>query len=125
MGTPELSQDIMDLRDLVDYLDESDEDGGDVARAVEEGMIADLALPGRDGFIEHAEDEPTAIHVDYFEEYARELAEDIGAVQADADWPLRHIDWAAAAEELKADYSEFDVTDPETGGIETYLVRAY
>jgi hypothetical protein len=52
----------------------------------------------------------TLIHEDYFETYARELAEDIGAINKDAPWPARHIDWAAASEELKEDYTiiEYD-----------------
>jgi alanyl-tRNA synthetase len=40
-----------------------------------------------------------------FEEYARELAEDIGAVDKDATWPLYCIDWEYAANELRSDYS--------------------
>ena len=44
----------------------------------------------------------------YFTEYAQELAEDIGAVDAHAAWPARHIDWEAAADALKADYSSID-----------------
>lgn len=46
----------------------------------------------------------------YFEQYAMELAEDIGAIDHDAKWPLNYIDWEAAAEALKTDYTsvEFD-----------------
>jgi hypothetical protein len=49
----------------------------------------------------------------YFEEYARELADDIGAVQKGATWPNNFIDWPAAAEALKADYTSvsFDGED--------------
>lgn len=42
---------------------------------------------------------------DTFHIYARELAEDIGAVPDDGAWPLPHIDWEAAAKELSMDYS--------------------
>lgn len=48
------------------------------------------------------------IHEDYFQEYARSFAEDIGAVQKDATWPNQYIDWKAAAEALKADYTAID-----------------
>lgn len=53
-----------------------------------------------------------------FEDYARELAEDIGAIKRDMDWPCNHIDWAAAAQSLQQDYSSvtFQGTD--------YLYRA-
>lgn len=60
----------------------------------------------------------TLIREDHFEDYAQELAEDIGAIDRDAPWPIRHIDWVAAAAELKQDYSEI-----EFDGI-TYLVRS-
>ena len=42
--------------------------------------------------------------------YARQLAEDIGAVNPDALWPYNYIDWEAAADDLKQDYAsiEFD-----------------
>jgi antirestriction protein len=47
----------------------------------------------------------TLIRESYFEDYARELADDIGAISRDAKWPNNHIDWEAAADELKSDYS--------------------
>src|SRR4051812_49593204 len=48
----------------------------------------------------------TLINDDYFEEYAEEFANDIGAINREANWPLSHIDWKAAADELKGDYTE-------------------
>lgn len=49
---------------------------------------------------------PRELIADYdFEDYARELAEDIGAVKADAGWPNNCIDWKQAARELAMDYS--------------------
>lgn len=53
-----------------------------------------------------------------FQEYAEQLAEDIGAIDRNATWPLTHIDWDAAAEALKSDYTEV-----EFNGV-TYLMRA-
>ncbi len=52
----------------------------------------------------------TLIRDNYFAEYAEQLAEDIGAIDPNASWPLNHINWEFAAEELKSDYSsvEFD-----------------
>lgn len=41
----------------------------------------------------------------YFTEYAQDLADSLG-YKASNEWPGRHIDWEAAAEELKHDYSE-------------------
>lgn len=62
--------------------------------------------------------EETLIHEDDWLDYVRELAEDIGAIDRKATWPLNHIDWAAAAEELKADYMTVDFD-----GV-TYYMRA-
>jgi hypothetical protein len=52
----------------------------------------------------------TLIRDSYFETYAQELADDIGAVNADATWPNNCIDWERAARELQQDYIsvEFD-----------------
>lgn len=54
----------------------------------------------------------------YFVDHAKELAEDIGAISRDEQWPLNHIDWDAAADALKMDYSPVDFD-----GI-TYWVRS-
>jgi hypothetical protein len=58
------------------------------------------------------------VHENYFEDYARELADDLGAVDKNAGWPMSCIDWGQAAEELKQDYSSL-----EFRGV-TYLYRA-
>jgi hypothetical protein len=58
------------------------------------------------------------IREDEFEDYAREFAEDIGAIDRNAGWPACHIDWPAAAASLKQDYSEFEFDGT------TYLARA-
>lgn len=52
----------------------------------------------------------TLIADDYFATYAEEFASDIGAISREAQWPLQHIDWEAASEALKADYTaiQFD-----------------
>lgn len=60
----------------------------------------------------------TMIPEDSFEDYARELAEETGAISRDAGWPLHCIDWEQAAEELAMDYSS--VTYQGTD----YLVRS-
>lgn len=59
----------------------------------------------------------TLIRDSYFEDYARELAEDIGAIDPDAGWPNSYIDWGRAAEALQMDY-----TSVEFDGI-TYWIR--
>ena len=54
----------------------------------------------------------------YFEDYARQFAEDIGALPDDASWPVNRIDWEAAANDLKADYTSIDFEGS------TYYVRS-
>lgn len=50
----------------------------------------------------------TLIRDSYFEDYARELADDIGAIDKNASWPVNCIDWEQAANELKHDYTSVD-----------------
>lgn len=54
----------------------------------------------------------------YFETYARDLAEDIGAINKDAAWPACYIDWEDAAEALKQDYTSVEY------GSTTYWIRS-
>lgn len=55
----------------------------------------------------------TLIRYSYFEDYARQFAEDIGAVSGMESWPQNCIDWEKAARELKYDYTaiSFDGVD--------------
>lgn len=84
------------------------EDGLDEDELEELTNLKALADQGEGyGDWDHGE---TLIRDGYFAEYAEQLADDIGAVDRKANWPLNHIDWEAAADELKQDYMsvEFD-----------------
>lgn len=70
-----------------------------------------------DGYCEDWEHGATLIRDCYFEDYARELAEDCGMVPDGIAWPLTCIDWKQAARELRMDY-----TSVEFNGV-TYWVR--
>jgi hypothetical protein len=59
----------------------------------------------------------TLIRDSYFQEYAKNLAEDCGMVSSNQSWPNYCIDWEYAAKELQYDYSATDI-----GGI-TYWFR--
>ena len=48
------------------------------------------------------------IDEDYFEDYAKEFAHDIGAINDETTWPATHIDWSAAADELRYDYTDVE-----------------
>jgi len=50
----------------------------------------------------------TLIRDSYFEDYAQELAEDIGAIDNNATWPNNCIDWERATRELQMDYTQVD-----------------
>ena len=51
----------------------------------------------------------TLISESYFVKYAAQYADDIGAIDRNASWPLTHIDWEAAAEELKSDFTTVEI----------------
>lgn len=110
--------DIMDSRDIIEKITEleSDEDNLDEDDRDELKNLRALA--------EKASGSPdwqygeALIADSYFEEYARDLAEDIGAIQKDATWPNQYIDWDAASDALKQDY--MSVTYGET----EYWIRA-
>ena len=59
----------------------------------------------------------TLIHDDYFTRYAEELASDVCDMKSASEWPFCCIDWDAASEQLKQDYTEIDF------GGESYWVR--
>lgn len=123
-------QDVMDSRDLAKLLerledaesaategDESDrgepltEDEADLLKALRElrdeceGYGWEYGI----GFIRDS----------YFRDYAEELADDIGAIDKNASWPVCHIDWEAASDALKQDYMTTDI-----GGVEFYYREA-
>ena len=49
------------------------------------------------------------IRESYWVDYCRELADDLGAVDKSAGWPMSYIDWDAAADALAMDYSTCEV----------------
>ena len=96
--------DRFDSRDLIEELAEleameaADRDQEDIDRMA---AIRELADSG----IEDWEFGAQFIPESEFEDYAQELAEDIGAIPDDNQWPLYCIDWERAARELSTDYS--------------------
>lgn len=99
--------DIIDSRDIIariEYLADFDDEEGNAERVALEALVEQ----GED--LADWQYGETLIRDSYFAEHAEELADDIGAIDKNASWPLTHIDWEAAAEELKQDYTsiEFD-----------------
>lgn len=124
------SDDIIDSRNIIERIkelesdrDAADAEGAEALEAWDESGDGDelrslksLAedAEGYSPFWQYGE---TLIRDSYFEEYAQELAADIGAIDPKANWPLNCIDWGKAADELKQDY-----TSVEFDGVE-YWVR--
>lgn len=75
--------------------------------AAELATLEALAAQGAD-YAPDWEYGETLIRDSYFQQYAEELAEDIGAIKADATWPNNCIDWEQAARELRMDYTAVD-----------------
>lgn len=115
--------DVIDLRDLcerfeeLEEMKEEDEDRNEVStrNEDEEAEFVKLgaflkSLKGYGGDHQWRGDwyPVMLIRDDYFETYAQEFAEDIGAISRDAEWPYTHIDWEAAAEALQQNYSSKD-----------------
>lgn len=98
--TPSNTDNVIDSRDIVDEIDSGNlsEEDQEIFEALAE------EVKGSPDW-EYGE---TLIRDSYFEDYARELAEDIGAISGDEKWPLNHIDWESAADELRQDYFSVD-----------------
>lgn len=103
---------------LVDEYEDGDggEDAGeDLANWLEENgdeFVTLLAVKEEvEQYTSEWDDGAGLIADDHFEDYAQQLAEDIGAIDRNAQWPLNYIDWSAAADELKHDYSEITIGD--------------
>lgn len=104
--------DVIDSRDVIERIEElSDEDYGPLDRdeRIELKALHDLVRQATN-YSDDWEYGATLIRDSYFIEYAKDYAEDIGAVSLDRVWPSNHIDWQAAAQELHQDYTsvEFD-----------------
>ncbi len=121
--TREISKwdDIIDSRDVIARIEElhalaEDEFGLAEDEAAELRQLEALAAQGE----QYAEDwrhGEALIRESYFVAYAQELAEETVEGMRDLQWPFTHIDWEAAADELRVDYSEI-----EFDGV-AYLIR--
>lgn len=106
-------QDIIDSRDVIKRIEElEDLDNADKDDIEELQNLKDLADQAS-GYAADWIYGETLIRDSYFQQYAEELAEDIGAINRDASWPNTCIDWEQAAHELQMDYTSvsFDGMD--------------
>lgn len=108
MNSIDNHDDIIDSRDVIERIEQLNalEDDRDDDENAELATLVALANEA-EGYGDWAHGE-TLVRDSHFVEYAQQLADDIGAIDRNASWPLNHIDWEAAAEALKQDYSSVD-----------------
>lgn len=73
-----------------------------------EGLLSDLEGYSGDEQWDGSWYPVMLIRESYFQEYAQELADDIGAIPKGAGWPCTCIDWEQAARALLIDYSSVE-----------------
>lgn len=120
----EILDTTFDSRDIIERIDELENDNtnddGEIVIADEEEAEEYLVLKSiqeeADGYSDF-EFGVQFIRDDYFEDYAQQFAEDIGAIPQDAEWPASYIDWEAAASALQMDYTSIEIQG------ETYWYR--
>ena len=114
--------DVIDSRDVIERIEylteEIESDGVHADREAHEELTAlkKLAEQGEDSsdwsFGEQL------IRDGYFEQYAQELADDLGLTDKQTSWPYTCIVWELAARDLQMDYSSVDYN-----GV-TYWIRS-
>ena len=113
----DLSADVIDVRDIIKQFEELEElqESGEYLETPDcelsglRKLLAELEGTGGDEQWRGDWYPVTLIRDSYFKTYAQDLAEEIGAVDADAKWPNSCIDWDHAARELQYDYTCVDV----------------
>ncbi|WP_104183791.1 hypothetical protein [Mycobacterium avium] len=105
-------QDIIDVRDIIERfedLDASADPDDREDRDELEKLLGELRGYGGNHQWEGDWYPVTLIRDSYFETYAQELADDIiEPSPSKASWPFNHIDWEAAADELRIYYATVD-----------------
>ena len=117
MSTVDKYQDIIDSRDVDIRIEELEAERDAAVEAGNPGDFTDgdelAALVAfrdeADGYCSDWQYGETLIRDSYFTDYAQELADDIGALGKDTQWPHTCIDWEQAARELRMDYSSAEL----------------
>jgi hypothetical protein len=101
---------IDELDDLTEEMEASADGAAEAAEWREERDAIEQIVETIDGYSgDDAKNGVSLIRDDYFESYARELAEEIGRIDQNVEWPYTHIDWAGAANDLQTDYTAVDI----------------
>lgn len=98
--------DIIDTRDIIEAARELRAEIEADPRELDddESALLDFDDDGPNKISEYS-DGNALIRESYFEEYAQDLAEYIGAISSDLQWPMYCIDWERAARDLAVGYS--------------------
>jgi antirestriction protein len=104
------NSDMLDSRDVIARIEEL----GccpDLNTSEEDAELATLQAFAEEaeGYAQDWSFGESLIRDSYFEDYARELADDIGAIDSDAGWPTACIDWEQAASDLQMDYTSVEL----------------
>ncbi len=113
---PTNNRDIIDSREIIERIEELQ--GQIMDKWDREELKILLALQEEAGGSPDWRYGEALIRDSYFKEYARDLADDIGAIDHSATWPSDCIDWDQAVRELQMDY-----TSVEFGDV-TYWIRS-
>lgn len=104
---PTNMDDLIDSRDVIEAIEELESDGY--------SFVEDSELRALKALAEEASDYASDWHYgevmirdSYFKEYAMELADELGAISRETEWPQTCIDWDQAARELQMDYTSVD-----------------
>ena len=114
----DISADLLDVRDLIARREELeackslDEYEYDELKLLT-GVLDELRGQGGDERWRGSWYPVTLVSESYFKDYAQEMAENVGAISRNEQWPLNHIDWNAAAEALKTDYASITIDGNE------------
>lgn len=109
---PDNLTDVIDSRDVIEAIEALNllvDNDTSLTDSETEELAALVALhdEGSDSISDWSYGEQL-IRDSYFEEYAQQLAEEIGAIDDNAVWPQTCIDWEQAARELRYDYTSLD-----------------
>src|ERR1019366_6195661 len=108
------SRDLVELRaDLQDQMSEELPDKIQEELAEDIATITDIETEAEQYAGDNMRDGIFFIARIDFVEYAKELADDIGAIPAEVSWPNEHIEWQAAADALEQDYTEITIKGRE------------
>ena len=91
-NTPDNMQDLKIIAECLENVEYYDDD------IISAGIACDVSISNID--------EAYAGSFNSHEDFAEDMAEQLGLINIDASWPYTHIDWEQAASELMYDYLE-------------------